>query len=750
MTTTLLPLDLLQPEDGAGPEAAASQTIPAVGVHVDPRWAKPALAALLIGAAVLYMWGLGASGWANSFYSAAVEAGTKSWKAFFFGSFDSSNFITVDKPPVSLWVMDLSARVFGLNSWAILVPQALEGVASVALLYSTVKRWFGFRAGLLAGLVLALTPVATLMFRYNNPDALLVLLLVGGAWATSRAIETGRTRWLLLMALVVGTGFLTKMMQAFIVVPAFGTAYLLAGAPQFWRRIRQLFAAGLGMIVASGWWVAIVQLVPARDRPYVGGSTDNSELNLIFAYNGFGRLDGNETGSVHGAGTVGSLWGPTGWDRMFTSTFGGQISWLIPAALVLLAGGLWVTRRAPRTDRARAALVLWGLWLLVTDAVFSYGQGIIHPYYSVALAPAIAGLVAIGGVLMWRHRGELLARSLMALAVAATAVWAYVLLARSPSWLPWLRPSVLVVGLLAAVALLIAPRVAAWLWPSATERLALDDRGQSRPISAGELSTVASGRLFGVAAGLALLASLAGPTAYSIDTAATAHTGSIPSAGPAVAGAMGGPGGLGGRPGGRAGGLGGLPGSGGSHTGGFPTTGRAGGGSGGFPGPGGFPGGPPSGTRPAGSGASPPSGSRPAGIRAGAGPGGLGGRSNGGLLTASTPGKALVGLLRAEASHFRWVAAVVGANSAAGYQLGTDEPVMAIGGFNGTDPAPSLATFEDYVREGKIHYFIAGGGATGNGPTASSSSDASKITSWVEAHFKSETVDGVTVYNLTR
>ncbi len=239
-------------------------------------------------------------GWANSFYSAAVQAGTKSWKAFFFGSSDASNFITVDKPPASLWVMEISARIFGVNSWSILVPQALEGVATVGLLYATVRRWFRPGAALLAGAVLALTPVAALMFRFNNPDALLALLLTAAAYATVRAIEDGRTRWLVLAGALVGFGFITKMLQAFIVVPVLALVYLLAGPPKLGRRIVQLVYAGVALVVSAGWWVAAVQLTPAADRPYIGGSTNNTVLNLIFGYNGFGRLTGNETGSVGG------------------------------------------------------------------------------------------------------------------------------------------------------------------------------------------------------------------------------------------------------------------------------------------------------------------------------------------------------------------------------------------------------------------------------------------------------------------
>src|SRR3954470_7080029 len=360
------------------------------GPAEDPSWARPALLALLVATGALYIWGLGASGWANSFYSAAVQAGTKSWEAFFFGSSDASNFITVDKPPASLWVMELSARVFGLNAWSVLVPQALEGVASVALLYAAVRRWFSPGAGLVAGAVMALTPVAVLMFRFNNPDALLVLLLVGAAYAVTRAMERGRSSWLVLAAFLVGTGFMTKMLQAFLVVPVFAAVFLLAAPTSFWARIRSLLLAGVALIVASGWWVAVVSLVPAAHRPYIGGSQHNSVLELALGYNGLGRITGTETGSVVGGGgpggNVAGMWGATGWGRLFGSDMGGQVAWLLPAALVLMTYVLWLTRRTPRTSRTRSAVLLWGGWLLVTAGTFSFMKGIIHPYYNVALA----------------------------------------------------------------------------------------------------------------------------------------------------------------------------------------------------------------------------------------------------------------------------------------------------------------------------------------------------------------------------
>ncbi|HET6908609.1 MAG TPA: glycosyltransferase family 39 protein [Mycobacteriales bacterium] len=612
----------------------------------DPRWVRPSLIALLIGTAVLYLWGLGASGYANGFYSAAVEAGSKSWKALFFGSFDSSSFITVDKPPASLWVMDLSARLFGVNAWSILVPQALEGVATVALLYATVRRRFSPAAGLLAGAAMAVTPVAALMFRFNNPDALLVLLLVASAYAMVRALEAGSTKWIVLAGTFVGFGFLTKMLQAFLVLPGFAAVYLYAAPTPLLRRVRQVLIGGVATLVSAGWWVAIVALTPASDRPYIGGSQHNSILELILGYNGIGRLTGQETGSVGGATNGAGRWGATGIGRMFNSEFGGQVSWLIPAALVLLAGMLWLGRLAPRTNGQRAQVLLWGSWLVVTGLTFSLAAGIIHPYYSVALAPAVAALVGIGAVGLWRHRGRTPARLVLASALLVTVLWSSALLDLTPSWHPSLRVAILVVGLAATAAIAGGSQL--------------------------------QGRIAAVVVAAALLAGLAGPAAYAVSTVASSHNGAIPSAGPSGQG-FAGPGGPGGGPGGRVG-------------------------------PG--------------------------------GPGGLGG-----LLDSSTPSTALTQLLEVNASSYTWVAAAVGSNSAAGVQLATGLPVMAIGGFNGTDPTPTLAEFETMVKAGKIHYFLAGGGG-GFGPGGGSQT-SSAITAWVESTYAATTVGGVTVYDLS-
>ncbi|MFC7530572.1 glycosyltransferase family 39 protein [Actinoplanes sp. GCM10030250] len=683
-------MTLLLPEAAAAdvPEAPARRERTGAARYLlgrtDAPWIRPSLFALLAATAVLYIGGLGESGWANAFYSAAVQAGSESWKAFFYGSSDAANAITVDKTPASLWIMALSVRVFGLSSWSILVPQALLGVATTGLLYATVRRAAGPAAGLLAGAISTLTPVAVLMFRFNNPDALLVLLMVAGAYATMRAVENGSTKWIVLAGVFVGFGFLAKMLQALLVVPAFGLAYLLAGPPQLGKRIWQLLLALVALVVSAGWYIVIVELIPASARPYIGGSQNNSLLELTLGYNGLGRLSGEEAGSVGGGGG-GGRWGSASVTRLFESGQGGQVSWLLPAALILLVAGLAITARRARTDLQRAGLIVWGGWLLVTGLVFSLMQGIFHAYYTVALAPAIGAVVAIGAALLWERRTSVVAVVALGASVAVTAWWSYVLLGRSADFLPWLRVPVLVAGLVAAVALVVTVRLA---------------------------------RRWGVVvAVVALGVSLAGPSAYAGQTASEPHSGSIPSAGPSVADGFGGGFGRGG-----GGGRGGFPGGGGR--GGFP----GGGGPGGFPG-GGLPG-----------------GGLPGGAAGRAGRDGGGGM--GGLLNAAEVSDQMKALLEQDAGKYTWVAAAIGSQSASGYQLATEKPVMAIGGFNGTDPSPTLEQFQQYVADGKIHYFVGGGGfARGGGNGGSSYS--SQISEWVAANYTAKTVDDTTLYDLT-
>ncbi|MGY4708029.1 ArnT family glycosyltransferase [Mycolicibacterium sp. CBM1] len=582
------------------------------------------LVVLLLATAVLYVWNLGASGWGNAFYAAAAQAGATNWTAWLFGSSDAGNAITVDKTPAALWVTGLTARVFGVNPWAILVPQALAGVLAVAVLYASVRRVSGPTAGLLAGAVLALTPAAALMFRFNNPDALLVLALVVAAYATQRALARDAAWWWLALAgAAVGVGFLAKMLQAFLVLPALAGVYLLAADAPLRTRLGRLAAAAAALIVTAGWYLLLVALWPADARPYIGGSQHNSVLELALGYNGIGRLTGNETGGL------GNLNQDVGWARLFGSQMGTHIAWLLPAAVIAVVAGLWITRRRARTDLTRAALLLWGCWLVVTAVVFSYANGILHPYYTVALAPAIAAGLSIGTASLWRRRADIRASVTLAGMLVITAVLTFILLQRNSQWLPWLGWVILVAGIGCAVLLVVVGRL-------------------PRHVAA-------------VVGGLALAVALAGPAVYSVATAAAPHTGAIPSVGPS---------------------------------------------SNNF--------GPP-----------------------------------GGMFAAPTPGAALTAALRDNADEYTWAAAVVGSSNAAGYQLAAEVPVMAVGGFNGTDPAPTLEQFQSYVAQRRIHWFVRSDMPGSMFGTKSGSDAAERIQQWVAQTYPSRDIDGVTVYDLS-
>ncbi|WP_240656773.1 glycosyltransferase family 39 protein [Streptomyces sp. V2] len=671
----------------------------------DAAWVRPAFLGLLAATFLLYLYNLDSSGYANSFYSAAVQAGSESWKAFFFGSLDASNAITVDKPPAALWPMALSVRIFGLSSWAILLPEVLMGIGTVAVVYAAVRRRFSPGAGLIAGATMASTPVAALMFRFNNPDAMLALLMAVACYLVVRALEDGRTKWLLWAGAAIGFAFLAKTLQAFLILPALAAVYGVCAPVSVRKRLGQLAAATGALVVSGGWWVAIVELWPASSRPYIGGSQNNSFLELTFGYNGLGRLNGEETGSVGGGGGGGGTgqWGETGWDRMFNSEIGGQISWLLPAALILLVGGLVATRRLKRASVTRSSFLVWGGSLLMTAIVFSYMAGIFHQYYTVALAPYIAAVVGMGAGLLWEKRAEIWASLTLAAAVVSAAAWGYVLLNRTPDYLPWLKWLVLVGGLTGALGLIFAGRI--------SRQLAL------------------------AAASVSLVAALGGPTAYTISTLQEGHTGSIVTAGPAGASMMGGRGGFGGGGGGMRGGMGG----------GMPGQNQQGNGTNGFPGGGAFQN--RGGQAPQGQGF-PGGGSTTAegGMRGGMG-GGAGGLLNGASVTSEAKK-----LLTTDSDQYTWVAAAIGAQNAASYQLATGDPVMAIGGFNGTDPSPTLAQFKKYVEEGKIHYFISSGSGGGGGGMmgGSSTGTSSQITSWVEANFTKVTVGSATFYDLTQ
>ena len=630
------------------------------------RWEQVALLAILGLAAFLCLWNLTDNGYSNEYYAAAAKAGSESWKALFFGSLDPGSFITVDKPPLSLWLMGLSARVFGFSSFSILLPEALCTIAAVWLLYATVRRVWGPMAGLLAAAALALTPVTIAIGRVNNPDALLVLLMVASAYLVVRAIESGKTKHLAWAGALVGLAFMTKLLQGWMIVPALGAAYLLAGPPRLRARVGQLAIAGATMVAVSAAWPVAVSVWPGS-KPYIGGSTNGSIWNLIFGYDGFGRVFGQGGGSGGGI----TFGGAPGLLRMFNQQVGGQIAWLIPLAAIGLAVGLWMTRRAPRTDRARAGWLLFGAWALVCVAVFSSQRGIFHPYYVSALAPAVAGLAGAGVVTLvdWSRppRRSWAGVVVIDVAIAASATVAVVLFARTPGFAPALRTLIPIAAVVAIGA------TVAW-------RL-----GRKRALG---LATVA-----------AAVVLLAGPASYSFANLGRSLSGNNVLGGPASVASSSGPG-----------------------AGGAAFAGARG---------------------------APSAGTRGAAF-AGARPWGFGAPSiarapaaHGGQLSST-----VIAYLEANQGSAKYLLAASGSQTTAPIIIATGKAVVTIGGFNGSDPAPTVAQLAKLVAEGQLKYVLlssGGGGGPGGGGTQQS------IDSWVQAHGTKVTavsVSGGTLYRV--
>lgn len=591
------------------------------------RWGLPVL---LVVTAVAYLWNITVNGMGNQFYAAAVQAGSRDWEALLFGSLDRNNFITVDKPPVSQWVMALSGQFFGFSSASMLIPEALMAVAAVALLYGAVRRISGVRTALLAGAVMALTPVAALMFRFNNPDAVMVLLMTAAAYCTVRALERSGGRWMALAGVALGFAFLAKMLEGLMVAPAIGLVYLVAAPISRRRRLLHLLGAAATFAVSSGWFVILTLLWPASSRPYLAGSTDNNFMNLVLGYNGFGRVLGHNhpggsppphpTAPTHHGG-----WGDQahGLPRLFTGEFGFELGWLLPAALLAVVLVLFSRGRAPRTDIIRAGTVLFGTWMVIDGLVLSFMKTNVHPYYCLSLAPAVAGMFAIGLSEMWRHRASRLHRFGLAAMLLATGVWGWWILGRNAAWMPPLRWVILAVTVVA---------VAALVWATGSP-------GRQR------LATVSLA--------VALIAGLAGSAAYTVATLGQPHSGGGPSVGPPSAD---------------------------KHS-------------------------------------------------------GFGDDADNAQLD-----------LILKSTYTKWSAAINRSGSAARLELATNTPVMAIGGFIGSDPVPTLDEFRHYVAQHQISYYIVPDEKDGHGWFGR---DAHiDIKNWVTANFRSVKVGSDTVYNL--
>jgi 4-amino-4-deoxy-L-arabinose transferase-like glycosyltransferase len=621
-------------------DAPPQSPVPSPRRHLGGHtWERVALAALLVATAITYLWNITINGMGNQFYAGAVQAGSKNWEALLFGSVDPDNFITVDKPPVSQWVMGLSGQIFGFSSASMLIPQALMAVGAVALLYSAVRRIAGPGAGLLAGALFALTPVVALMFRYNNPDAVMVLLMMAGAYFTVRAAEHASAKWLALAGAALGFAFLAKMLEGLMVAPAIALAYLVVAPTSVRRRLMHLAGALAACLLSAGWFVVLTLLWPASSRPYLAGSTDNNFMNLVLGYNGLARVLGRGNGfgfgpSIgtalgvsnpmapdHGFGGFGGA--DPGITRLFSAEFGFEVSWLLPAALLALAFVLIVRGRAPRTDIIRGGAILFGGWLIIDGLVLSYMKGMAHPYYCLSVAPAVAGMVALGGTEMWHRRETAFGRISLAAMILMTGVWGWWVLGRNVDWMPALRWVILGLAVAATIALFVA------LSPPNRQRLAA--------------ASLALGVLVGAA----------GSASYTFATIGQSHEGGGARVGPAEAD----------------------------------------------------------------------------------GPGR-------GFWNDDADNTKLNALL--EATHTQWSAAVNGSSAAANLELSTNTSVMAIGGFSGSDPVPSLSQFQADVTNHRVGYYIAPDTSHGFGRGR----QHSDITRWVAAHFTATTAGSDTVYDL--
>ena len=628
-----------------------------------------AFGGLLLFTAIFYLWNLTINGMANSYYAAAAQAASTNWTAWLFGSLDAANFVSVDKPPISMMIMGLFGRIFGFSSWSMLLPHALAGIATVALVYLTVKRWYGARAGLIAGIVMAMTPAAALMFRFNNPDSFLTLFLTASAYAFLRSFEGKRpVLWLSLAGLFTGLAFNTKMLQGLLLLPIMTIIYISFARSKFTTRMWHLSVAGIVTIVSTFWWSVLVWLTPAANRPWVGSTNDNNIWSLIFGYNGFGRLFGHGSGPGGGApgggrvanmaqigtqaaqsaqitpltggglGASGRGGGPggvgfggeTGLLRIFNESFGPNIAWLILVALI--GGGLviWLLRRAPRRNKERVGVLLWLGWLLIHIVIFSMTSGTIHPYYVVAMAPALAALVGIGAPYIWQaYTRRTKVAWILPLSIALTTILSIIMLGYSNYW-PWLMWLVMIAGGVAAILTLL-------------------------PLSQTK-------RLKQIILGLAITAGMAAPIIFSVSTVATAHSGSIPTAGPGAS-AM-------------------------SNT-------------------------------------------------------------NNELARAEST---LVSFLLENRHGTTWLAAVNSANESAPIQLSSSQPVMAIGGFNGSDSTLTLSQFKQLVKQGKVRYYVVNSrqgkssGPSGMGGPGSNS----EILTWVKSAGSKVDYGGTqyTVYDL--
>ncbi len=601
-----------------------------------PVWERPARYVLIAFTALLYTWGLDRNGWANAYYSAAAASGAGDWTGFFFGSFDPGNAITVDKPPLSVWIMASSVRIFGLNPWSILVPQATMGVLSVYLLYSMVRKRTDAATGLLAGAFLAVTPVATVMFRYNNPDALLTLLLIGIALFTLEAVDRHRFRWLIVAGFLTGAAVLTKQLQVLLLLPAVALTYLVFAQASVARRFLHLTGALAAAGVAGGWWFLLVQLTNPSRRPFIGGSQNNSAIELTLGYNGLDRLTGD--GANKSSFTdIGADAPDVGFLRFLQADFAGQFAWFLPLAVAGLCLGIWQVGRRQDQPAKRALLLLSCAWFVSALTVVAFMTGIVHPYYVLSAVPPLCSLAAVALMYFVRGLPERRIRFTAALTLACCMLLALLAAFQSAADFPFLTLIMLVVW---------SPVIAAVL-------LRLPG-----PLAARVTAVLLTGALF------------LGPVLWSLTTVVNTHEGAAVLAGPGILGSR------------------------------MDDRRKA-----------------------------PPG--MPASLSA--------------LVFGEVPHPALLDRLRETPSAATWASAVVGAETAANYQLAAGKAVLPLGGFDGKDPFPTLEQFKVLVDGGRVGsvmiqtlppYTVAGQG------------EPARIVAWVRDHYTAELVGGAEFYNL--
>lgn len=495
----------------AAPSVPQDEEPPTTAPTATARWIRVSLAALMVGAGAVYAAGI-PLGLLHDYYSPAVYTMAHSWSAFFWGAADTAQSITLDKLPFAFQLQALSVRLFGWSDWSVLMPQVLLAVATIGVMFATVRRWAGNAAGLLAAAAYALTPIVAALAHSQIVDTMLTFLLVCAAYFWTRAVESGRLVHLLGSAVFVGLAFNTKMAQAWGVLPALAIAYLLFAPGSIGRRLGQLVVTGLVTLAASLWWVVVASLVPADSRPWIDGAPSNSPWEMVFGYNLFDRYAvSTGSGGGPGGGVPGGQGGAT---YLLQSSVATQVGWLLPMALAGLVLAIATRRGRPRTDLLRAGAVMWALWLVTFSVAFSAGR-VAHSFYVVALAPPLVALAAAGATLGWR---AWVARRrsgwVLPVALVATSAWSLWLQSRYAGFLPWLAPLIVALGVL-ALAGLVATRYPAYA-----------GRGPRLAV-----------------AGVAAAATLAAPAAWALSTTQAAYSGASigPAAGPA--GGFGPPGG---------------------------------------------------------------------------------------------------------------------------------------------------------------------------------------------------------------